>query len=106
MPTIRHWERKIFTPSSFIPASVGTKLTIDQSKGLKIREFISWAVCFGIVTMLTGFLKILNIGVTMEPVTSIFFYSSLAGLAYFAAKAFRLSRTVTPQQPADLVRLN
>jgi hypothetical protein len=62
-----------------------------QIKSLKISEFTSWSVSFGIICLLTGLLKFLKLGVTMEPVTSIFFFFSLFGLIYSVSKAIKLS---------------
>ena len=64
----------------------------NQEKTLKIREFIAWSICFGVVAGLTGMLMYLNVGVTMESVTSILFYLSLAGLIYFVSRIILTSR--------------
>src|ERR1700719_4015807 len=69
----------------------------NQENTLKIREFISWSVCFAVVAGLTGLLMYLNVGVTMESVTSILFYSSLAGLIYFVSKII-----LTPRKPVQM----
>ncbi|MEJ0080361.1 MAG: hypothetical protein WDM78_05255 [Puia sp.] len=44
------------------------------------------------ITLLTGLLKYLRLGITMESVTSILFYSSLICLAYFMYRIFSSSR--------------
>jgi hypothetical protein len=60
----------------------------NQIKRLKIREFISWSVCFAFITIITGLLKFLKIGITMDTVTSVLFYFSIAGLAWSIYKIF------------------
>src|SRR4051812_8764345 len=57
--------------------------SLRKEKRLKIREFISWAACFAVVSGITGLMKFLKVGVTMDSVNSALFYLSLAGLAYF-----------------------
>ena len=59
---------------------------------LKVRESISWSICFAIVAAITGALLVYKIGVTMFPVTSILFYFSLLGFVAFVARAVRLYR--------------
>jgi hypothetical protein len=68
-------------------------VTETQEKRLKIREFKSWSVCFATIVLLTGLLKVLKLGITMDSVTSILFLSSLCGLAYFIYRIMSLSRT-------------
>ncbi len=64
----------------------------NQAKRLKIREFISWAACFAVITGLTGMLKILKVGITMDSVTSWMFYLSIVGLVYFIFRIISISR--------------
>jgi hypothetical protein len=78
----------------------------NQENTLKIREFISWSVCFAVVAGLTGLLMYLNVGVTMESVTSILFYLSLAGLIYFVSKIILTSRKPVPMNTRTLHELN
>jgi hypothetical protein len=63
-----------------------------QLNRLKFREFISWSVCFAVITVITSLLKVLKIGVTMDSVTSILFYFSIAGLGWFIYKIFSLPK--------------
>jgi hypothetical protein len=92
MQTVR--EQNMITPgygSSFSKIQVPA----NQSNRLKIREFISWTVCFAIITTLTGLLKFLKIGVTMDSVTSALFYLSLFGTAFFIYRIINLTTSGT-----------
>jgi len=60
---------------------------------LKIRDSISWSICFAIVASITGGLLVYRIGVTMSLVTSILFYFSLLGFVAFVARAIHLHRS-------------
>ncbi len=64
----------------------------NHIKQLKIKEFISWSVCLGILTVITGLLKFLKIGVTMDTVTSGLFYLSLGGLTWLIYGIYKLSK--------------
>lgn len=66
---------------------------LNADKKLKVREFISWSVCSGAVSALTGLLLFLKIGITMESVTTGLFTLSLAGLAYFVVRIFFLTKS-------------
>lgn len=92
MQTVRELEKIDISPSLIIPTLNQVQVSTNHTKKLKIREFISWSVCFGVVAGLTGLLKILNVGVTMEVVTSSLFYLSLGGLIYFISKIVSLSK--------------
>jgi hypothetical protein len=72
--------------SVFNPPTFRVTDSTNRAKRLKISEFISWSICFAVVSALTGLIKFLKVGVTMDMVTSILFYSSLAGLIYFVSK--------------------
>jgi hypothetical protein len=78
----------------------------NQAKRLRIREFISWSVCFAVVAGLTGLLMFLKVGVTMESVTSVLFYLSLAGLIYFVSKIILVSRIPVQMNTRTLHELN
>ena len=77
-----------------------------KEKTLKIKEFISWAACFAVVSGLTGLLKFLKVGVTMDTVTSILFYLSLAGMIYFITRIVVLSRSQVQIHSNNLHELN
>ena len=64
----------------------------NSSKRLKIREFISWSVCFAVICLLTGLLLILKVGITMESITASLFFLSLGGLIYFSYRILVLSK--------------
>ncbi len=66
-------------------------------KSLIKNENISWLICFGIVSFLTGMLKFLKVGVTMDTVTSVFFYTSLIGVVYFIYKLFATPK-ISPRE--------
>jgi len=77
-----------------------------REKRLKIKEFLSWAACFAVIAGLTGLLKYLNVGITMDTVTSSLFYLSLAGLVYFIARIVILSRSRVEIHSSNLHELN
>ncbi len=77
-----------------------------REKALKIKEFISWAACFAVISGLTGLLKYLKVGVTMDSVTSSLFYLSLAALIYFVTRIVMLSRTQVKIHSKNLHELN
>jgi len=78
----------------------------NQEKRLKIREFISWSICFAIISGLTGLLKFLKVGVTMDSVTSILFYLSLAGLVFFVTKIIMICKNPVDLNADNLHELN
>jgi|SRR5450432_4109479 hypothetical protein len=78
----------------------------DQEKRLKISEFTSWSVCFAVVCGLTGLLKLLKVGITMDTVTSILFYLSLAGLIYFVTRIIMISKNTVSLHADNLHELN
>jgi len=89
--------------SGFSPSTHSQK----SEKRLKIREFLSWAACFAIIGGLTGLLKYLKIGITMDAVTSALFYLSLAGLTYFIARIIiLLSKRPVQLHSGNLHELN
>ena len=77
-----------------------------REKTLKIKEFISWATCFAVISGLTGLLKYLKVGITMDTVTSALFYLSLAGLIYFIARIIMLSKSRIQIHSNNLHELN
>jgi hypothetical protein len=83
-------EQNMITPG-YSASFSKVQVPANQTNRLKIREFISWAVCFGIITVLTGLLKYLKVGVTMDSVTSALFYLSLFGAAFFIYRIIMLS---------------
>jgi hypothetical protein len=82
---------KTARPTSLVRSSKGTVESksdpIASDNRLKIREYISWSLCFAVVAGITGALLIYKIGVTMSVITSILFYFSLLGFIAFIAKA-------------------
>jgi hypothetical protein len=92
MQTILGQKKTDTTSSAFKSYLSSAPVSTNHIKSLKIREFISWSVCFAIVSGLTGLMKFLNVGLTMDTITSILFYLSLGGLAWFVYKIFLLSR--------------
>jgi hypothetical protein len=67
--------------------------SIASANRLKMRESISWAICFAVVAGITGALLLYKIGITMSLITSILFYFSLLGFVAFVARAIRLFRS-------------
>lgn len=94
MPTVQDQAKKIDISQNGYAATNAWRVPdpIGQIRSLKISEYISWSVSFGIICLLTGFLKFLKLGVTMEPVTSIFFFLSLFGLIYSISKTIKLNK--------------
>jgi hypothetical protein len=93
MQTIRGQVNMINTSLSGIKSSISqVPDSSNQAKRLKISEFISWSVCFAVISGITGLIKYLKVGVTMDTVTSILFYSSLAGMVYFISRVISLSK--------------
>jgi hypothetical protein len=107
METIRGQVRVINTSATDVKSTFsGIPGSADPSKVLKTREFISWSVCFAIVSGLTGLLLFLHVGVTMETVTAALFYLSLAGLIYFISRIILLSRNPSPSAHSAAHELN
>jgi len=92
MQTVRSQEKIEITPAPITLANSKSPDSTDPSKKIRIREMISWAVCFGIVAGLTGLMKVLNVAVTMDAITSTLFYLSLAGLVYIIYRIISISR--------------
>jgi hypothetical protein len=86
--------------SSRKPAKSETSSHISDKK-LKIKESISWSICFAVVAAITGALLVYRVGITMSLVTSILFYFSLLGFIGFIARAIRLYRSGN-EQPAEV----
>jgi hypothetical protein len=78
--------------SGFDPSFLVIPDPENQIKKLKIKEFISWSVCFAVISVLTGLMKFMKVGVTMDSVTSIMFYGSLVGFIYFMLKIIQISK--------------
>ena len=93
MQTVREQNGKGISPAGYKTYQSQAPVSANQEKLLKIREFRSWSVCFSVIVLLTGLLKFLKLGITMETVTSGLFYTSLCGLVYFIYRIVSLSRT-------------
>ena len=106
MQTIREQKSIDISPAGLRSSLSQAPVTTNQVKRLKIREFISWSVCFAVISGLTGLLKILKVGVTMDTVNSILFFGSLAGLIYFISRIISLSRNPLPLNSNSLHELN
>ena len=77
-----------------------------REKTLKIKEFISWAACFAVISGLTGLMKFLKVAITMDTVTSALFYLSTAGFIYFITRIIVLSRSHVQVHSSNLHELN
>jgi len=77
-----------------------------REKALKIKEFLSWAACFAVISGLTGLMKFLQVAITMDTVTSALFYLSTAGLIYFITRIIVLSRSHMQVHSNKLHELN
>ncbi|HEY4935929.1 MAG TPA: hypothetical protein VII44_05080 [Puia sp.] len=106
MHTIREQKVIDISQGGFRSSFSSAMVSANQAKRLKISEFISWSVCFAIVSGLTGLMKFLKVGLTMDTVTSILFYLSLAGLAYFIYKIISLSKTPVQARIHPIHELN
>ena len=103
MPTVR--ERNMISPeysSSFSKSPIPT----IQEKRLKIREYISWSVCFAIISSLTGLMKFLKVGITADTVTSVLFYLSLFGLGFFITRIISVSKNPVQVEESTRHELN
>ena len=93
MQTVSDNTRRIDISSSNFPTSYPRiPDPAGQIRKLKISEFKSWTVCFGIISFLTGMLMYLKVGVTMETVTASLFFLSLAGMIFSVYKLILLYR--------------
>ena len=106
MQTVRGQNRIDINSSGFRSQLPQAPDSINQVKRLKIREFISWSVCFFVMAFLTGLMKFFQLAVTMESVTSVIFWLSLAGLIYFVTRLVQISRTSTQGKRSEVVHLN
>ena len=78
----------------------------NQIKSLKISEFKSWSVCFGIICALTGLLMYLQVGITMESVTVGLFFFALAGMLVSIYKLVNVFREPATLQTKTQLELN
>jgi hypothetical protein len=78
----------------------------DSDQKLKQREYISWTISFAVISLLTGLLKFLKLGVTMDSVTSGLFYLSVVGLVYFIYKIFSSPKKHAVQNLSSVHSLN
>ena len=106
MQTIPEQRRMDIQSTGFLPSYSQTPSSENQVNRLKISEFKSWLACFAIVAFLTGLLKFLKVGVTVEPITSMFFYISLLAVAYFLYRIVSLSRNPVQVKTGSLHELN
>ena len=90
MQTVRK-ETRLANPG-FKPNPVNAGHSEKNINRLKIRELISWSVCFAAIGLLTGLLKFMKVGVTMDSVTSFLFYTSLTALAYMIYRIINFPR--------------
>jgi len=106
MQTVREQSRTGLSTSVFNAGQSQAPVSENQAIRLKIKEFTSWSVCFAIITLLTGLLKYLRLGITMDSVTSILFYSSLLALAFFIYRIISLSRNPVQVKANNYHELN
>jgi len=108
MQTVREQNGKGISVSGYRPYQnpTQTPVSVEQVKRLTISEFKSWSACFVVIALLTGLLKILKLAVTMETVTSILFYGSLAMLAFLIFRIRSLSGNPVPFKGDNLHELN
>jgi hypothetical protein len=106
METVRGQRRAEIQSSGFTPSYSKTPVSENQVNHLKIREFISWLVCFTVIGCLTGIMKFLKLGITAESITSALFYISVLAVAYFTYRIISLSRNPVPLKSGKLHELN
>jgi hypothetical protein len=106
MNTVREQARININSSGFIPHYSPSSATENQSTRIKIRESVSWLVSFAVISFLTGLLKFLKIGVTVESITSALFYISLFSVSYFIYRIVALSRNTAQLRKGNLHELN
>ena len=85
-------QKKLISKTTFGPAPTPDSVSSGESKKLKIREFIYWSACFAVISGITGLMKILQVAITMEAITSTLFYLSVAGLVFFISRIIVISR--------------
>ncbi len=93
-----------FSALTSIGTNIPVRVHLDQK--LKRREYVSWAISFAVISLLTGLLKFLKVGVTMDSVTSGLFYLSILGLVYFIYKIFSSPKRYAVQNHSGVDRLN
>jgi hypothetical protein len=94
------------SPVQFNAGFSQPSISQSREKALKIKEFVSWAACLAIIFGLTGLIKYLKVGITMDTVTSTLFYLSLAGLIYFVTRIVLLSKSRVRLHSTRLHELN
>jgi|SRR5664279_1655975 len=103
MQTIQEQSRIGLSGSGFQGGQSQVGFAVNR---LKIKEFTSWSVCFAVIGVLTGLLKFLKLGVTMDSVTSVLFYASLMALAFFIYRIVSLSKTPVEEKRNNYHELN
>jgi hypothetical protein len=108
MQTVREQGSRGMSPTQYRSYSIQTQTPVseNQVKHLKIIEFRSWSLCFSVIVLLTGLLKYFKLGITMETVTSLLFFSSLFGLVYFIYRIVTLSRSPVQLKSNQVHELN
>jgi hypothetical protein len=103
-----HQESPVFDSSKkgFNSSSSAKPESKIQTKRLKISEFKSWALFCGVISLLTGALIYLKLGVTMETVTESIFFLSLGGLIYSIYQIVLLVKQPAPYDGNPVHGLN
>lgn len=98
MQTTREQIRKTVSTADFRPSLTPAQALVSENpeKRVKMNEYKSWSVCFSVIVLLTGLLKVLKLGVTMETLNSLLFYGSLGALAFMIYRVRSLSKGATP----------
>jgi hypothetical protein len=106
MQTIKGEKKQNIDLSSFKAISSPSPVLRNQANKLKVREYISWSISFGVIFFLTGLLKFLNVGVTMDPVTKTLFYLSIVGLICSIYKIISVPRANIRHESSRFHNLN
>jgi hypothetical protein len=84
--------RKRLIRTNISAGSLARPVSGSSGRKLKIRESLSWMLCFAVLAGITGTLLAYKVGITMSGITSILFYCSLLGLLLFTIKLVRQLR--------------
>jgi hypothetical protein len=107
MQTVREEAQVIeISQNGFNSSFNGKTIGKDQAKRLKISEFKCWTASFAVISLLTGALIYLKVGVTMETITTSLFFLSLGGLIYSVYQLIHLSRTPRTYSHSNVHQLN
>jgi|SRR5450432_680283 len=95
-----------YSESTFRASLPNSDIAADHVKKMKIRELISWSISFGIISLLTGLIIFLKVGITMETVTLILFSLSLCGMVFTVSRIFLFKKSEKAKHLSAFGHLN